>query len=576
VSNIQVVLEGKGPATLRDSNYVASGGEGTIYKISDMVVKIYHKPDEAKRRGVPGKIRLLAGLKHPYVSSPAGLVTKPNGDLLGHYLPYVDGHPLARVFTNDFWLKEGFTKKHASTLVDRMREVYFFAHQNKVLLVDANELNWFTIFSGKDPEPRVIDVDSWVFENNIPSKIAKMPSIRDWHEKNASRKSDWFAWGIVTFQIYTGLHPFKGTLDGFDRGDLEGRMKVNASVFNKEVRLNRAVRDFSTIPNPLLGWYEAVFQNGERSIPPSPFDTSVVTPRAALVLRMVTTGRTGLLVFEKLVDFPGDPAVKTFHCGAVLLSSGRLIDLATKREICKITSRGCEVVRSGNGWLIAEMQNREIHFQYVVESSLKLTVLSLRLNGHNLVSFENRLFVVTDTGLSEVKLTILGKPIASLGKTWGAMLNSTKWFQGVGVMDAMGAKYVITPFGEESVVQERIRELDTLRIVMAKSGNRFISLIGADRSGVYHKVEITFDRDYKSYKAWVAETDSPELNLAILPKGVCATIVKDGELDIFVPIKNQDINRVEDKGIGTDMVLSNWEDRVIYIQSGAVWSLRMK
>jgi hypothetical protein len=156
------------------------------------------------------------------------------------------------------------------------------------------------------------------------------------------------------------------------------------------------------------------------------------------------------------------------------------------------------------------------------------------------------------------------------------MLHSTKWFQGVGVMDAMGAKYVITPFGEESVVQERIRELDQLRTVTAKSGNRFISLIGVDRSGVYHKVEITFDRDYKSHKVWVAETDGPELNLAILPKVVCATIVKDGELDIFVPVKNQDINRVEDKGIGTDMILSNWEDRVVYIQNGAVWSLRMK
>lgn len=574
MSNISVVLEGKGPVTLRDSNYVASGGEGTIYKVSDVVVKIYHEPEKARQRGMPDKIKLLAGLKHPYVSSPKGLVTKPNGDLLGHYLPYVDGHPLSRVFTNDFWLKEGFTNRHASTLVDRMRDVFSFAHQNKAVLVDANELNWFTLFGGSDPEPRVIDVDSWSV-GRWPATVI-MPSIRDWHSKTFNEHTDWFTWGIVTFQIYTGLHPYKGTLDGFDRGDLEGRMKANASVFSKGVRLNRAVRDFSTIPNSLLGWYEATFQNGERHNPPSPFDTSVVTPRAAQVLRMVTTGRTGLLVFEKLVGIPSDPAVKTFHCGTVLLSSGRLIDLATKREICTIASRSCEVVRCGNGWFVAEMQNREIYFRYVEESGLKLTELSLRLNGHSLVSFENRLFVVTDAGLSEVKLTLLNKPIASLGKTWGAMLHSTKWFQGVGVMDAMGAKYVITPFGEESVIQERIRELDRLRVVAAKCGNRFISLIGVDKSGVYHKVEITFDREYKSHKVWVAKTDGPELNIAILPKGVCATIVKDGELDIFVPIKNQDINRVEDKGVGTDMILSNWEDRVIYIQDGAVWSLKMK
>jgi hypothetical protein len=68
---------------------------------------------------------------------------------------------------------------------------------------------------------------------------------------------------------------------------------------------------------------------------------------------------------------------------------------------------------------------------------------------------------------------------------------------------------------------------------------------------------------------------NPELNLAILPKGVCATIVKDGELDIFVPANGQ-LVRIDDGQIGADMFLSNWGDKVVYIQNGAVWSLRMK
>lgn len=573
MSNIPVVLDGKGPVTLRDSNYVAAGGEGTIYKISDLVVKLYLKPEEMRQRGMIDKIKLLSTLKHPYVSSPIGLVTSPKGDPIGHYLKYVDGHPLARVFTNDFWLHEGFTNKHAGTLVHRMRDVYSFAHQNKAVLVDANELNWFALFSGSDPEPRIIDVDSWAI-GKWPA-VAIMPSIRDWKSKTFDEKSDWFAWGVVTFQVYTGLHPYKGTLDGYNRADFIGRMKANASVFSKGVKLNSAVRDFGNIPGPLRDWYEATFQNGERTKPPSPFDTGVSAPRAAITMRRVTTAGGGTLVFEKLLGFANDSTLKVFHCGVAHLSSGKLIDLKTKRQIGNIQSKGAEVVKTENGWLIGEINNSEVTFGYVDESSLKFEKLSLKLNGRKIVAYENRIFVVTENGLTEVNLHMFGKPIASVGQTWGVMVNSTKWFYGVGAMDAMGAKYVVTPFGEKAVVQERVRELDDLKIVNAKSGNRFVSLIGLDKGGVYHKIEITFDKEYKTKKVWIGDTDGPELNLAILPKGVCATIVQDGELSIFVPTSDK-VTRVKDNQIATDMLLANWGDKVVYILDGAVWSLSMK
>ena len=571
--NMQVILEGKGPVTLRQSDHVATGGEGSIYRVSDLVVKIYHQPDIARQRGMSDKIKLLSKIRHPYIGSPIGLVTTSNGDPVGHYLSYIDGHPLSRVFTNEFWQREGFNNKHASTIVGRMREVISLAHQFKAILVDANELNWFALFSGHDPEPRIIDVDSWAI-GRWPASVI-MPSIRDWHSKIFDEKSDWFAWGIVTFQIYTGIHPYKGTLDGFDRGDLVGRMKANASVFTQGVRLNHAVRDFGTIPAPLLNWYQSTFHKGERVEPPSPFDTGIVTPAVALIARVVTTGKSGILVFNKLLGTVGDPVVQTFHCGVARLSSGKLIDLGTKRQIGEVESNNCEVIKVDGGWLIAEMVKQEINFRFVENGSLKSEILSLKINGYNLISYENRLFVVTEKGLTEIKIHFLGKPIASIGQTWGVMINSTKWFQGVGVMDAMGAKYLVIPFSEQSVIQERIREIDGLQIVVGRAGNRFISLVGLDKTGTYRKIEITFDRDYKSYKIWKGDTDGPELNLAILPKGVCATIVRDGELDIFVPTNGQ-VTKINDSQITTDMFLGNWGDKVIYIQNGEVWALQMK
>lgn len=577
--NIQVTLEGRGPVTLRPNDHIATGGEGSTYRVSDMVVKIYLDPEKMRRRGMPDKIRKLAALlKHPYIVVPLGLAVTAMGDPVGHYLPYIEdppiGHPLSRVFTNDFYQIEGFTDKLASRLVDRMRETVVFAHSRGAIIIDPNEMNWFALSVKKNPEPRIIDVDSWVV-GPMPPTVSVMPSIRDWHAKKFGRESDWFAWAVVTFQVYTGIHPYKGTLDGYARKEMERRMKDNASVFASGIRLNRAVRDFSCIPGLLLSWYEATFQKGERTEPPSPFDTGVVTPRAARVLRAVTTGRTGTLIFEKLLGYPGDPVIRTFHCGAALLASGKLIDLQTKRQIIAALSPTCEVVKVDHGWLIGNFEKREATFVYVNEHGLRAEKLQLRMRAHRLLGYENRMFVVGD-GLTEIRSNLFGeKLVVSAGQTWSIIVNSTKWFGGIGVLDAMGAKFVVAPFGNSAVAQIRVRELDGIQVVAAKAGNRFASFITLDKKGDYRKIELAFDREYRTYTAWSDITDGPELNLAILPRGVCATIVRDGELDVFVP-ENGKVTRVEDNQIATDMLLSNWADRVIYMQNGEVWAVRMK
>ena len=216
----------------------------------------------------------------------------------------------------------------------------------------------------KSPEPRIIDVDGWVL-GSLPATVAVMPSIRDWQTKPLSQKSDWFAWAVVTFQVYTGIHPYKGTLAGYTRAETERRMKDSASVFSPGVRLNAAVRDFTCVPGPLLNWYEATFQKNERTAPPSPFDTGITTPQPALILRAVTTGATGALIYEKLLDIPGDPVIRTFPCGVALLRSLHLIEIATKRAIVKATSAQCEVIRAGSGWLLGQVAGGTASFVYV-------------------------------------------------------------------------------------------------------------------------------------------------------------------------------------------------------------------
>ncbi|MFZ8499081.1 hypothetical protein ACO1NC_13805, partial [Staphylococcus aureus] len=83
-------------------------------------------------------------------------------------------------------------------------------------------------------------------------------------------------------------------------------MKDGVSVFAPGVRLNRAVRDFSCIPGALLGWYEATFQRGERTQPPSPYDKAISAAPAARVARRITTA-SGSLAYDKLRSVAGDP-----------------------------------------------------------------------------------------------------------------------------------------------------------------------------------------------------------------------------------------------------------------------------
>ena len=569
----KVILEGRGPITLRQSDYVATGGEASIYRANATSIKLYTDTDKMIRDRMPDKMKLLSNIRHEYIMAPQGLVLDQKNNPIGFYMPFVDAEHLARVFTNDFRQRSNFGDEEAKKLVHRMKETVQVAHDHKALMVDPNELNWLVVVKGKGgPEPRVIDVDSWAVGSWPPKVI--MPSIRDWHSKNFSVLTDWFSWGIVTFQILSGIHPYKGTLAGYQRGELEKRMKDNASVFTKGVQLNHAVRDFKTIPGPLLEWYKAVFQQGERLIPPSPYDIGLAAAASAQVLHITITA-TGALVFEKLFEETNDAVIRVWPSGVCLLKSGKLVDLGRKRAIGKIQSKDGEVVKVQGGWLIADWVAGKLSYSFVNETSLQEDQLSLQLNTNKLFRYAERLFVTTDRGLTEIVFTNLGKPLISPGQTWGVMVNATKWFGGIGVQDAIGAMFLVLPFGDKSSTQMRVRELDGLQTVSAKAGHRFATLVALDKQGRYQKMDFAFGHDYKTCRITQCEVDTPELNIAILPKGVCAGIIDDGELIISVPTSGK-INKVADKNIATDMELSNWEDKVVYIQNGAAWSIRMK
>lgn len=567
--NIKVVLEGRGPLTLRDSNYIASGGEGSIYRAGSTVIKLYADPAKMVRDGMADKVRLLGALSHPGIVAPQALVRNEQGQPIGFSMPWVEGEPLSRVFVTDFRTRTGFGDKQAVMLVERMREMVSHTHSHNITMVDANELNWLVKYPARNgPQPYVIDVDSWAV-GKWPATVI-MPSIRDWHASGFNHLTDWFAWGILTFQVFTGIHPYKGGLDGYKPGEWEKRMKANASVFAPGARLPGAVRDFACIPGPLLDWYQATFQNGERQPPPSSFNTAGAA-MAARVLRKVVTA-TGNLTFEKLYAHTGSPVVRTWPSGAAWLASGELVDMATRQTIGRLASPEAEVVKAPNGWLLADWVNGRPAYTYGDGSSA--TPLSQPLEVRRFFRSGQHLFAVTDHELVELQLKTLGKPLLTLGRRWPILANATQWFEGVGVADVLGATFLYLPLPAGGMVQARVRQLDGLQPVTAKAGNRFVVVVALDRQGNYRKMEFTFDNAYGSHQSWQGGMDSADLNVALLPNGVVATVVDDGELAIFVPV-NGNVKQVRDRGITTAQRLATWEDKVIYLHNGEVWRVKL-
>ena len=558
--------------TVRPDDFVAMGGEGTIYRVGSVVVKLYHDAAKMAQDRIGAKIRALAAIQHPYIISPAIVVRDQAGAEVGFTMPVADGEALSRVITTAWRVRAGFQDPDARTLVERMHEVVQIAHRHGAILVDANELNWKVCFPGKSgPEPRIFDVDSWAI-GSWPAKV-QMPSIRDWHTKGFTQDTDWFAWGIVTFQVWTGIHPYKGTLPGYKPGDLTTRMQENASVFRPTVSLNQAVRDFKCIPANLLDWYQATFEQGERSIPPSAV-SSAGMPVTAQVLRVTTTA-TGALRYERLL-LPDSPPIRIWPCGVVLLADGRLVDLQRKRSIGKLFSRNGEVVKVERGWLIGEAVGGTFGFKFTDETTFTITVLDLTIAAQALFRYGNRLFCVTEHELVEMTFANPGRPLLSTGRRASTLQpKATQWLDGVGIATAFGSTFVVTPFGSQALMTTRVPELDGLKVIDAKAGERFVTVLGVTKAGQYLKTELHFTTNYSHYTAWQGQTDLADLNIAILPRGVCATIVKDGELTVFVP-GTKTVTLVKDQMIRTDLLLGAWDNTVIGLDRQSVWSIAMK
>jgi len=83
-----------------------------------------------------------------------------------------------------------------------------------------------------------------------------------------NKDSDWYSFAILTFQMWIGIHPFRGKHPDFKPAEWTKRMDKNISVFDSKVTLPKTCYDLSVIPKSHLGWFQDIFINGARCAPP--------------------------------------------------------------------------------------------------------------------------------------------------------------------------------------------------------------------------------------------------------------------------------------------------------------------
>lgn len=523
-----VQIDGGGKLVLGPNDHVATGGEGHVFRKGRIAIKIWGDSTRAAQGRMPERIRILSAMRDPMVVAPEALVRDTAGREIGFTMPWIENSwavPMA--FTNDWRVTNGFGDAEALAFSSRMRQATASIHAMGVTIGDANELNVL----GKDREPRFIDVDSWIPAGFTGDKI--MPTVRDWHTAPFSREADWFAWGVVTYQLLTGIHPYRGTHPNFKRADMEGRMKANASVFDPGVRLPAAVRDSSRIPGPLLDWYVATFRDGVRTVPPDPavLHTPSAAPRRATGIRSAV----GFLVVEAW-SLPS-PLLRMVAPDILMLEGGLLVSLADGRAYGKVDTRAA-LTRAADGaihGIIAEGGMLRFGMLRAAPGiSMSMTETGIAASG--IWASENRIFAVVADGILEIEVRDLGARHAALpGRKWALNPNATTFGDGVALYDALGAAHLVAPLADGGVSIVRTRELDGLKPIAMVRRGRVAVLSLMDRSGHYKRAVGLLDEAGARWTFQVADADDGNLTDVVTPTGVVVRFDADGKLDLQVP-----------------------------------------
>ncbi len=559
----QKVKTTKSTTTLTDKDYLAAGGQGMVFAQKGLAYKIYHD----KKQVIPvAKIQELSELQHDNILAPIEpLYDAVTGAPIGFTMKYVKGVEfLCKIFTKTFRDKKNISPQEIATLVTQKQRTlqYVHTHSNHTILgVDLNEMNF--LLSKALDQILFIDIDNYQTKN-FPAQ-AIMDSIRDRKGKPGqfTELTDWFSWAIVTFQMYVGVHPFKSRCKGFKPAEWSKRMDQGISCYHKDATLPTTCQPLSVIPKKHAGWYEAVFQHGERSVPPYADD---ITVAIAAVVR--TIGSKGDFVVRELFQVP--ETIKNVYMSngeRYVVASGGIYNSQKKKVVTfhqphKKGKKGlCDVF--GEAPLFVYHKDLEARF-YELNGTEVGTIKAEDIMGSNGAVYTlNNGQLIENTFERFGKLQHRIKMICEISKSY-------KTFKGIVIQDDFMKCRAAIPFAIGKCVNINIEQLDGQRIIDARY-ERGISVIISEKQGKYFRNILCFNENHSDYTIQTEDViDIYPVNFIVLPNQMCL-LVDDEKLSLFKNNKG----RKEITNIPFDVSMRLYHDsmQVLFVDDRKLYSV---
>ena len=560
---MQVFIKGNtSKINLGKNKFINSGGEGSIYASRGTAFKIYNN----SKCVIPySKIKELSTIHNSNVIKPEQLVLNLRHKPIGYTMKHIPtSYALCQIFPKAFRDRTGMDMKNVLNLVQKMQKTIADIHKQKILIVDLNEMNF--LVDKKFDNIFFIDVDSYQTPNFPATAI--MESIRDRHTTTFSELTDWFSFGIVSFQMFTSIHPYKGkhlTIKG-----LEDRMKANIPVFHKDVKFPKVCLPFDVIPQAYKEWYKAIFFEGKRLAPPTePVQVLVIPVKVQTV-----SGNEDFDIMEifeynsNIIKYISENGTRaTITTNDLYISQKKISQTYNKNTHIAITPLSNKIISASlvDGYVLLYNSSDGATPKHDIKAD-------------DMMSYKDRIYIKNKDIISELEFIEMGKNIHVIPKHVGnVMENATKFYDGVIIQNILGS-FVASIFPSSGLhYQIQCPEFKSYQIIDAKYRDKVLIVIAVQK-GKYDKFILKFDDKFSSYSLRkVNDISYTGINFAVLENGITVHINENEEIEIFSNKKDANTVKVIDNdAIHGDMKLFNDGVQVIFAKGKKLYKLKMK
>ncbi len=343
---------------------------------------------------------------------------------------------------------------------------------------------------------------------------------------NPDEFSDWFSWAILSFWLYSNIHPYRGSHPNYRPKDKQKQMDDGISVFHKGVRVPPSVNDFKVIPTRHLDYFKRVFLNGERGAPP------LADSSAPLLVptQIITIQGTDKLGVEEIAAY-SDPIMAIATIMGIYYVATKTHLYANKKEIGTHNAKRINLCSASDGTLIAAQQDasNKIVFRDLTKADPVGTATSNEIFTRN-----NAFYTISHGKLIENIFTAFGnKMVHRIKEVENIAVHSAKMYDGCVIQDLLGKMFLTLPYKQGSCFSKHVPQLDGYRIVGAKAEKNIVIVLG-EKKGQFDRFIIIFDKHYTNCDVRkVDDVAYDTINFTVMDNGLCVLLASDTELELF-------------------------------------------